>query len=255
MTGDDRFGDLGPGGRAAPEEPAEPPDRRSAAERFAELDEREPEPQEERPAPPRPSGRYTWVVGIAFLILIIVVAINSLPDAGEGLLGPEEGSRLPVFAAPGALGSSEQVANVKQDALDEDAGNATPACDVRGRDIVSVCEERGERPVVVSFAAPGSGGCERQFDAIERLRSRFPGVAFFGVLLGEGQPEARDLVRERGWGFPVALDRDLAIFNRYRLAVCSTTFANAAGRVVDTSIGVLSADELAKEVRKIEGRP
>ena len=44
---------------------------RSAAERFAELDEREPEPQP--PPPPRPSrpaGRYTWVVGIAFVLAL-----------------------------------------------------------------------------------------------------------------------------------------------------------------------------------------
>ena len=55
---EDRFGDLGP---------REP----SAAERFAELDERDMEEERrerERTGPPRPTGRYTWVVGVAALL-------------------------------------------------------------------------------------------------------------------------------------------------------------------------------------------
>ena len=234
---DDRFGDLGS-------------ERRSAAERFAELDEREPEPQPEAPGPQRPSNRYSWVVGIAFLILIIVVAINTLPDAGEGVFGPEEGSQLPVFAAPNALSGDDQVANVKQSAADDDAGNETPACAVTGDDVVSVCDARGRRPVVVSFVAAGSD-CEDQFDTIAAARTRYPDTAFVGVLIGTKQPRARNLVRERGWGFPIAVDRDLAVFNLYRLAVCSTVFARSDGRVAGTRLGELGEAELARELREI----
>jgi hypothetical protein len=237
---DDRFGDLGA-------------ERRSAAERFAELDEREPEPQPEAPGPPRPSGRYSWVVGIAFLILIIVVAVNTLPDAGEGVFGPEKGSRLPVFAAPNALSGDDQVANVKQSAADDDAGNDTPACAVTGEDIVNVCEVRGEQPVVLSFVAAGSD-CEDQFDTIAVAGTRYRDTAFIGVLIGTEQPRARDLVRERGWGFPIAVDRDLAVFNLYRLAVCSTVFARRDGRVVSTRLGELSETEFASELRRIGAR-
>lgn len=239
MTGD-HFGDLGP-------------ERRSAAERFAELDEREPEPQPEAPRPPRPGSRYSWVVGIAFLILIIVVAFNTLPDAGEGVFGPEEGSQLPVFAAPSALSGDDQVANVKQSGADDDAGNATPACDVNGDEIVSVCDVRRERPIVVSFVAAGSE-CEDQFDTLEAARRSYPGTAFVGVLIGTKQPRARDLVRERGWGFPIAVDRDLAVFNLYRLAVCSTVFTRQDGRVASTQLGELNERELAAELREIGAR-
>ena len=237
---DDRFGDLGA-------------DRRSAAERFAELDERDPEPQPEAPRPPRPGSRYSWVVGIAFLILIIVVAFNTLPDAGEGVFGPEEGSLLPVFAAPSALSGDDAVANVKQSAADDDAGNTTPACAVPGEAIVSVCDARGERPVVVSFVAAGSE-CEDQFDTLETARARYPRTAFVGVLIGTKQPRARDLVRERRWGFPIAVDRDLAVFNLYRLAVCSTVFTRQDGRVASTKLGELDQGELASELREIGAR-
>jgi hypothetical protein len=61
-------------------------------------------------------------------------------------------------------------------------------------------------------------------------------------------------VRERGWGFPIAVDRDLAAFNLYRLAVCSTVFARQDGRVAATRLGELSDAELASELRMIGAR-
>ncbi|MEA2404370.1 MAG: hypothetical protein QOE08_1017, partial [Thermoleophilaceae bacterium] len=100
---EDRFGDLGP--RDEPRPPR-------AAERLAELDEREPE---SRPPTRRPAGRsYTWVVGVAAVILIAVVGINSLPHAGEGIRGPRAGSEIPAFAAPSATGPVDGDVNLKQ---------------------------------------------------------------------------------------------------------------------------------------------
>ncbi|MGZ4201816.1 MAG: hypothetical protein ACXVRH_07140, partial [Thermoleophilaceae bacterium] len=55
---EDRFGDLGA-------------DQRGAAERLAELDELDAaEARAAKPGPPpRPRGRYMWVVGVAFVIV------------------------------------------------------------------------------------------------------------------------------------------------------------------------------------------
>src|SRR4051794_41853617 len=85
---DDRFADLGPSGTRA-------------GDKLADLDRQEPE----RPAqPPRRPGRYTWVVGVAFVILIAVVMVNTIGHGGGGaggLLGGPEGARR---VAPGGLG-------------------------------------------------------------------------------------------------------------------------------------------------------
>ena len=151
---DDRFGDLGP---------REP----TAAERFAELDpgdmeaERRQREEKEAAGPPRPGGRYTWVVGVAALIVVIVVAFNSLPNAGRGYRGPEKGERMPVFAAPLAAGDAEGDANVKQDAGDDDAPNDTPACDVDLPGVVTACELFADQPLVLALSAPASD-CERR---------------------------------------------------------------------------------------------
>src|SRR5207247_3220970 len=81
---EDRFADLGPSGEQKP----------SAAERLAELDEREPEEQPKPPEPSRPGGRYTWVVGIAFVIAIIVAGANALRHSGAGYRGIPAGRPL-----------------------------------------------------------------------------------------------------------------------------------------------------------------
>ena len=74
MPGDDRFGDLGPS--------EEKPTGKSAAERFAELDEREAaEAGEKRRSEgrQRPGGRYAWVIGFAFFIVIVVGMVRRSP--------------------------------------------------------------------------------------------------------------------------------------------------------------------------------
>jgi len=152
MTPEDRFGDLGP---------SEP----TAAERFSELDEGDMEAerrQRDRPGPARPGGRYTWVVGVAALIVVIVVAFNSLPNAGRGYRGPAEGKRMPVFAAPLATSDVEGDANVKQDAKDKTAGNDTPACDVDLPGVVTTCDLKGVTRPAANYSAGreslGGGG-------------------------------------------------------------------------------------------------
>src|SRR5919107_4508387 len=105
----DRFGDLG--------EPA-PDDERSAADKLADLDERDPEPDDPRrqgpPEPARLGGSYMWVVGVAAMILITVVLINQIRSGEEGRFidGPEVGKPLPEFAAPLVDGPEDKVANV-----------------------------------------------------------------------------------------------------------------------------------------------
>src|SRR5918997_1257751 len=110
MTSDDRFADLG---RTS-----------SAGDRLAELDEREPE---ERPDPPRRRGRYSWVVGVAAVIAIAVVGINSLPNAGRGTDGPPAGKPLPRFAAPDARARADLDPNINQSRTDPAPGDSA-AC-------------------------------------------------------------------------------------------------------------------------------
>jgi len=243
---EDRFGDLGP-------------DRRSAAERFAELDAQGDE--EERAGPPEPrdprsySQKYMWVVGVAALIVIIIASINSAGNPGRGYLGPKPGSKLQPFAAPAAASGTAGDANVRP----VSEGNATqgpvPACEVTGPDVVNICE-LWDKPLVVTFVADGfqsSDECRTAFDVAEAVNREFPGVNFVGVISGMDDPaKAKAAATAGDWSFPIASDPDAAVFNVYRAGDCpSTVLANAGGTVSGMRLGQLTPEELSREVAKI----
>lgn len=236
---EDRFGDLGGDER-----------RPSAAELLAAGDEAElaAERKLEQKQAPRPSSAYSWVVGIAFLILIIVVGINSLPHAGEGLKGPRVGSVIPAFAAPLATGSLNGDVNLKS--TGKQPGH-TLACDVHLRGALNGCDLR-KRPSVIVFAGTRGANCLPGFDRIERVRKAFPQVAFAGILIRMGHDDAAKTVRKGGWGFPIAYDRDGQLTNVYGIGVCpATVFARKGGRVVTTSLGRVTDAQLRAQIRRI----
>jgi peroxiredoxin len=237
MSPEDRFGDLGR------EEP-------TAAERFAELDEGDMEAerkQGDRPGPPRPGGRYTWVVGVAALAVVIVVAFNSLPNAGRGYRGPEEGKRIPVFAAPLATSDTEGDANVKQGAGDKQAGNDTPACDVDLPGVVTTCELFADKPLVLALSVPAAD-CESELEAMEDLSRRRRDLQFAAVVSGRSLEKAREVVERTGVTFPVAVDEDLAVFNLYRVAYCSTAVADRGGRLLEFRANKPLSEEELEEI-------
>ncbi len=238
---EDRFRDLGPGARE---------EGQSAAERLSELDaapdaER---PRPDEPKPARPGGRYTWVVGVAAAIVIIVVSINSLPNAGRGFRGPEPGRQLPAFAAPSATGELDGDANIRQRGEGSPEQGAVPACLVRGPGVVKVCDAP-YRHQVVTFV---TDGCEDQLDRVEAIRGEYPDVSFVGVVSGESRAEVTRLANDHDWGFPVAADPDNGVFNLYRAGDCpTTTFAYRGGEVRETLLGPLEPPALAGVVDEL----
>ena len=224
MDSDDRFGDLGPR------------DEPTAAERFAELDEGDMEAERKErerqgAGPPRPAGRYTWVVGIAALVVVIVVAFNSLPNAGRGYRGPEKGKRVPVFAMPLLDSDLEGDTNIKQDRNDKNADNETPACLVKGADVFNVCELFADKPLVLILAATSSE-CENELAAAARLSAEMPDLQFAATITSGSRSDAREAVTDANVGFPVGWDEPPPVlFNLYRIAFCSTAFIERGGEL------------------------
>jgi len=217
---------------------------------LADLDEGDMEAEREErerqgPGPPRPAGRYTWVVGVAALIVIIVVAFNSLPNAGRGYRGPEKGERIPVFAAPLASSDADGDANIKQDE-DDDAPNDTPACDVELPGVITACELFEKKPLVLALMVPADD-CEDELEAMEELSRTRRDLQFAAVISGRSHEKAREVVERTGVTFPVAVDRDLAVFNLYRVAYCSTAIAERGGKLREFRANhPLSAEELER---------
>lgn len=171
-----------------------------------------------------------------------------------GARGLPAGAPLPRFAAPAAVGGPPGDANLAEDDRGPDGKRRTPACEVHGRRIVTICDSF-DRPLALMFVFARCPDCVRQLDAAERLRRRFPGVGFVAVIVRDSRRSAARLVRSHGWRFPVALDADGAVSTAYSVVVAPTTvFAAPGGIVRSTAVGELSGAGLARRARALAAR-
>jgi hypothetical protein len=224
----------------------------SVGDRLAERDRTHPEPVE-RPEVPRPSNKYAWAVGIVALMLLgVLLFAQTIPNRGEGLRGPEPGSRLKAFAAPSALGPLEGDANVCQREPCPDQAGAEPACELVSEQVVNLCELR-KGPLVLTFIFDRGADCYPQVDRTERLKDDLPGVQFATVFFSrKDRDEIRRLVQARRWTQPVGVDEDGAVVNLYGVGGCPTTiFARPGGRVLDTQLGNVTEDELRRKAERL----
>ena len=210
---------------------------------------------------PKPGTRYSIVVGLLFLALIIVAFINTITTRDSGTLGlDEERSDLPLpeFAVPAVGSDLEGDANIYQDdcATSElpcpaDAAR-TPACRVMLPGAIRVCD-LFDRPLVISFWFTRGGDCETQQDVVSAVSERYRGrVNFLSLNVRDDRDQVRALARERGWAMPVGHDRDGAVSNIYRVGGCPTmVFAYPGGILERASIGELGAAALSRRVDRL----
>jgi AhpC/TSA family len=209
------------------------------------------------PPPPPPAHRsaVTWIVGVAVVAALSYIALNSLRTEGPGSRGLDPGTQLPPFAAPLALSELDGDANVAPGPGRGEEGEP-PACSVRGPRILNSCELAERGPVVIAFVAARADQCDRQVDALDRLRARYPDVSFAAVAIRGDRDDLREVVRRRGWRLPVAWDRDGAVANAYAVAICPTlTFAYRGGRVEGTSLTLLEGQALRARVERLRRGP
>lgn len=207
--------------------------------------------------------RYTLVVGLLFLGIIVVASINMLGNDGGGeTLGLDRLPArwpLPQFAVPAAAGDLEGDANVAQDDCETSAipcpeqSQRTPACRVDLPEAIRVCDLFG-RPLVISFwFSKGGDDCVQQQDVVERAFRRYRGrVGFLSLDIRDDRDAVRDLISQRGWTMPVGYDRDGAVASLYRVGVCPTlAYVYPGGTLESASIGEFTLDQLSGRVDRL----
>ena len=207
-----------------------------------------------------PARRYSLYVGLAFVAVAVIAAINTISTQERGLLGTdpaaERGEPLAPFAVPVALGPVVGDANVYQDDCETSQnpcpGDArrTPACEVPGGDVIRVCDHF-DRPLAISFWFTRGGDCLPTQDAFDDLARRYRGrVNFLSVNIRDDRDEVRQIVRDRGWDVPVGHDADGAVSNLYRVGVCPTVaLAYPGGILADSGVGTAELTERELERR------
>jgi peroxiredoxin len=198
------------------------------------------------PAVPRTPGasRYGWFVGVVIVLALAYIALNTARNTDtQSSTGPTPGHKLPPFAAPLALGPLNGDANVATRKTKGKVTGRRYACEVRGPQILNICELAERGPVVLAFLATRSGRCVDELDDLERLRRAYPDVEVAAVAVKGDRDDLRRMIRARGWRFPVGYDRDGALANIYGVAVCpQVTLAARGGVVRKTLIGSRAAD-------------
>jgi thiol-disulfide isomerase/thioredoxin len=210
---------------------------------------------------PRPGSRYSYVVGLIFLALVVVAFFGSVVGREGGTLGLDEETSdlpLPEFAVPLATGPLTGDANIAQDDCEtselpcpEDEVR-TPACEIQEDGAIRVCDFFA-RPLVISFWFTKGGDCEAQQDVVSAVSERYRGrVGFLSVNVRDGRDTVRDLVAERGWRMPVGHDADGAVATLYRVGGCPTfVFAYPGGLLKDAAIGELDAAGLTARIEAL----
>ncbi|HEY8501479.1 MAG TPA: TlpA disulfide reductase family protein [Solirubrobacterales bacterium] len=205
--------------------------------------------------------RYSIVVGLLFLAVIVVATVNTIGGGGGETLGLDKLPArwpLPEFAVPAAASDLEGDANVAQDDCEtstlpcpEDS-RRTSACRIDPAGAIRVCDLFG-RPLVISFWFSRGGDCVNQQDVVERAYRRYRGeVGFLSLDIRDDRDTLRELVRRRGWTMPVGYDRDGAVAGLYGVGLCPTfAYVYPGGTLQSASIGDLGLAQLSKRIDRL----
>lgn len=178
---------------------------------------------------------------VAVVALVALVATALLHDPG-GLRGIEPGTQLPPFAVPLAIGTLKGDANIAKHAHEGESGNV-PACDVRGTQILNVCQLAERGPLVLALFVD-ERSCPRVLDEMQELKGSFPGVQFAAVSIKGKRSDLRHLIARDGLTLPVGIDADGALASLYKVLSCpQVNFAYPGGKV--QSRALLSAPTAA----------
>lgn len=209
----------------------------------------------QRPSRPQTfstSARYSLFVGLAFVGLIVVAAINAARTNEGTVLGTEDvrGEPIPEFAVVDIRGSLDGDANVFQDDCETSENPCpaedlrTPACEIEPEGAIRICD-LFDRPLVISFWFTRGADCLPSQDSFDAVARRYRGrVNFLSLDIRDDRDEVEDIVSERGWTVPVGWDRDGAVSNIMRIGVCPTVaFAFPGGILESAEIGEEALEE------------
>jgi hypothetical protein len=206
--------------------------------------------------------RYSIIVGLLFLAIIVVATVSTIEGGGEGeTLGLDRLPArwpLPEFAVPEGAGKLEGDANVAQDDCETSAipcpegSQRTPACRVDLPEAIRVCDLFG-RPLVISFWFSKGDNCVEQQDLVERVFRRYRGqVSFLSLDIRDDRDTLRELIRQRGWTMPVGYDRDGAVAGLYGVGGCPTfAYVYPGGTLEGAGIGELTVAQLSDRVDRL----
>jgi cytochrome c biogenesis protein CcmG/thiol:disulfide interchange protein DsbE len=121
------------------------------------------------------------------------------------------------------------------------AGFAAPDFSLETPDgaTISLSDLRGQ-VVLVNFWATWCPPCRAEMPAIQGVYERYQdrGFSVLAVDVGEGDAQVAAFADQQGLTFPILLDRDTSVSNRYQVrAMPSTFFIDQSGTIQEVTLG------------------
>lgn len=205
-------------------------------------------PPEKATAPTSRYGRYVGGIGLVILVLITINTLLSTPNGADGI---RPGQPLAPFALPLATGEMQGDANVASRPNSGAAGRR-PACTVRGREILNICELYEQGPVVLALFV-NSGACGAILPAMQRLSRDFPQVRFAAVAIKGQRADLRSVIHAQQLTIPVGIDRDGVLAALYKISSCPQINLAYPGGIVQSPalLGDTSTAVLRKRIQRL----
>jgi thiol-disulfide isomerase/thioredoxin len=109
------------------------------------------------------------------------------------------------------------------------------------------------QPVVLNFWATWCGPCRIEMPHLQEASEEYNGrVAFLGVNQGESAEQITSFTDEVGTSYPILLDQDYVVNNRYQIRSLPTTlFINADGTVAEVIVGTINKAIIEDRVEQL----
>jgi thiol-disulfide isomerase/thioredoxin len=150
-----------------------------------------------------------------FLLVVLVVSLFTgltVMGCSPGV-GPRVGSLAPDFQLPDL------------------SGETTYLLDLRGK------------PVLLNFWATWCGPCVGEMPLFQAIQDDWAddGLVILAVNSGEAAGQVVRYVQSKGYTFPVLLDTQQKVTEKYNIrGIPATFFINADGKIVDMQVGAFS---------------
>lgn len=172
-------------------------------------------------------ARYAGLLGLAVVVVVVIIGVLAKSNGASGIA---PGHKLAPFAVPLASGNLQGAANVATRAHQGAAGDV-PACTVRGRQVLNVCQLYEQGPVVLALFVD-AGSCPAVLSDMQTLSRSFPAVRFAAVSIKGERSQLRRLIRSRRLTLPVGIDEEGTLASLYKVFSCpQVSFAYPGGVV------------------------
>jgi peroxiredoxin len=179
--------------------------------------------------------QFWWPLLLAAVLIAVALAVTQRPPGPRGATSQAE----PTGTSGRAFMMGPHIGQLAPNFLLETAdGGMVRLSDLRGK------------PVLVNFWATWCGECRREMPAMQRLAQLHgDAIAVVGVDVGEGTRAVTTWATRLGVSYPLVLDGDKSVSERYTVpAIPTSFFLDADGVIRSLAFGELTFDQMETNV-------